>query len=341
VAAGQEGIVTDERFLVTGGTGCIGAWVVRDLVREGTPVTAVSSRARPDRLRLLLSGAELAALDLVAGDVADLVAMEALARDRGVTRIIHLAALQLPFCAADPVAGARVNVTGTAVMLEVARRIGIGRLVYASSAAVFGPRSHYRLDTGAELPADAVRHPTSFYGVYKVANEDAATVAWETQGTASIGLRPHSVYGPGRDQGMTSKPTVAMIAAAAGRPYHVAYGGRYQFQFADDAARTFIAAARTEQEGAEVYSLPGPAIGVDEVVMAIEQVAPSVAGRITVEDQELALPSAFDAAPLEAALGPQPLTPLEDGVRQTIETYRAAIADGRLDGAWLARVLGA
>jgi len=338
VSVGQEGIVADERFLVTGGTGCIGAWVVRDLVRGGVPVTVVSSRARPDRLRLLLSPAELAGLDLVAGDVAELAAVEALARDRGVTRIIHLAALQLPFCAADPVAGARANVTGTAVMLEVARRLEIGRLVYASSAAVYGPRAHYGLASGAVLPADAVRHATSFYGVYKVANEDAATVAWETQGVASIGLRPHSVYGTGRDQGMTSKPTVAMVAAAAGRPYHVAYGGRYQFQFAGDVARTFIAAARSEQPGAAVYSLPGPAIGVDEIVVEIERCAPA-SGRITIDASELALPSAFDAAPLEAALGPQPVTPLADGVRTTIETYRAALADGRLDQAWLERVL--
>ncbi len=333
--------MADERYLVTGGTGCIGAWVVRNLVREGLPVTVLSARGLPDRLRLLLSRDEVAGLDLVRGDVTDLETLEALGRDRGVTRLVHLAALQLPFCAANPVAGARVNVTGTAVMLELARRLEIGRLVYASSAAVYGPRAHYGLAAGDVLAADADRFPTSFYGVYKVANEDAAAVAWQTQGVASIGLRPHSVYGPGRDQGMTSKPTVAMIAAAAGRPYRVAYDGRYQFQFADDAARAFIAAARSGQPGAEVYGLPGPVIGVDEVVAAIEDAEPSVRGRITIETNELALPSAFDATPLVAAIGTQPTTPLADGVRVTIETYRAALADGRLDAAWLDRLLAA
>ncbi len=328
--------MTDERFLVTGGTGCIGSWVVRDLVRDGIPVTVLTSRRRLDRLALLLSAAEVAALDLVVADINDLPTLEATARSRGVTRIVHLAGMQFPLCAADPVNGARVNVQGTATMIELARRLEVGRLVYASSAAVYGPKTRY---PGTVVSADAELYPTSFYGVYKVANEQAARVAWETQGMASIGLRPHSVYGPGRDQGVTSKPTIAMIAAAADRGYHVNFGGAYQFQFADDAARAFIAAARSTLDGAAVFSLPGPAFGVDQVIAAIEAAAPAARGRITFEDRSLPFPGAFDGAPFEAAMGVQPLTPLEDGVRETIEVYRRAITDGRLDGAWLDRVL--
>jgi nucleoside-diphosphate-sugar epimerase len=327
-----------DRFLVTGGTGCIGSWVVRQLVREGAPVTVLTSSGRLDRLALVLSPSELAAQDVVEGDLLDVTSLEAVARDRGITRIVHLAALQFPFCAADPIKGARVNVEGTVAMFQLAKRLGIGRLVYASSAAVYGPAARYGVDV---LPADAELYPTSWYGVYKVANEQGARVAWETEGVASIGLRPHSVYGPGRDQGVTSKPTVAMIAAAAGRPYHVNFGGRYQFQFAEDAARAFVAAARADLDGAQVFSLPGPAFGVDEIVAAIEMAVPAAAGSITFEDRILPFPGAFDGAPLEAALGPLPQTPLADGVAATIAVYRSAIADGRLDGAWLDRVLSA
>ena len=209
-----------------------------------------------------------------------------------------------------------MNVEGTVAMFQLARRLGIGRLVYASSAAVYGPAARYGVDV---LPADAELYPTSWYGVFKVANEQGARVAWETEGVASIGLRPHSVYGPGRDQGVTSKPTVAMIAAAAGRPYHVNFGGRYQFQFAEDAARAFVAAARADLDGAHVYSLPGPAFGVDEIVAAIEAAVPAARGTITSEDRVLPFPGAFDGAPLEAALGPIPQTPLADGVAATID----------------------
>jgi nucleoside-diphosphate-sugar epimerase len=327
----------DERYLVTGGTGCIGAWVVRGLVRQGAAITVVSSRGSDARLRLILSEAELAEVEVARVDVCDLEALQTVARRARVGRIIHLAALQLPFCAADPIEGARVNVLGTAVLFELARRLEIGRLVYASSAAVFGPRTHYR---DAVVPMDAELFPTSHYGVFKMANEQAARVYWASWGVASTGLRPHSAYGPGRDQGVTSKPTVAMIAAAVGRPYHIDFGGACQFQFVEDVAAAFIAASRSGRPGAEVFSIGGPRISVDEVVAAIAEVEPGSRGAITHGERILPFPEAFDGAPLEAALGPQPVTPLYDGVRHTVERYREAIARGLVDSAFLDRVVG-
>ena len=330
--------MTDERFLVTGGTGCIGSWVVRTLVREGAPVTVLSSRNRLERLRLVLTDAELAGVEVVEGDVVDLEATEALARQSGVTSLIHLAAMQFPFCAADPVAGARVNVQGTVTMFELAKRLGIGRLVYASSAAVYGPKTRY---AEAVLGPDAELYPVSHYGVYKVANEQTARVYHANDGVSSIGLRPHSAYGPGRDQGITSRPTVAMIAAAAGRPYRIDFGGAAQFQYVEDVAHAFVSAARSEREGAEVFSVGGPRISVDEIVATIGAQEPWAKGRITHGDTALPFPEAFDGAPLDAALGVQPVTPLAEGVRMTIEAYRAAIRDGRVDDAFLNRVVGA
>jgi UDP-glucuronate 4-epimerase len=328
--------MADEHFLVTGGNGCIGAWVVRDLVAQGAAVTVYSGHGRPDRLRLVMSEPEIARIDMESGDINDLDTLESIFRRRPVTHVIHLAALQLPFCAADPIAGARVNVQGTQTMFELVRRSGIERMVYASSVAVYGPRSRYADEV---LPADAELFPTSFYGVYKVANEHSARVAWDTQGISSIGLRPHSIYGPGRDQGMTSKPTLALIAAAAGRPYHVEFGGRYQFQFAGDVAAWFIAAARSELDGAHVFNLPGPMIGVDEIVGAAIDLVPEARGHIDHGERQLPFPSAADGRPIEDVLGARPATPLRDGVQQTISAYRDGIARGLVDEAFLDRVL--
>lgn len=328
--------MSDERVLVTGGTGCIGAWVVRTLVREGVKVLVLSVDRQFDRLRLALTEEELERIGFLITDIADIDAVQAEARRHGINRIIHLAAMQFPFCAADPIRGARVNVGGTVTVFELAKRLGIERVVYASSAAVYGPASHYRETV---LPADAPFFPTSHYGVYKVANEGTARAYWENDGISSIGLRPHSVYGPGRDQGVTSKPTLAMIAAASNRPYHVNFGGSYQFQFVDDVARTFVRAARATATGAVAYSLGGSAYGVDEILRAIEAQEPAARGRLTNDDRPLPFPAAFDGGPIAEALGPQAETPLEAGIRATTDAYRAALTSGLIDQAYLDRVL--
>ncbi len=136
--------MVDEVVLVTGGTGCIGSWVVRNLVREGVPVVVLTAGRRSGRLGLILTDAELAAITFVTGDISGPGAARSAARQHRVTRIIHLAGMQFPFCAADPIRGAQVNVGGTVTVFELAKRIGIDRVVYASSAAVFGPRATTR-----------------------------------------------------------------------------------------------------------------------------------------------------------------------------------------------------
>jgi nucleoside-diphosphate-sugar epimerase len=130
-----------------------------------------------------------------------------------------------------------------------------------------------------------------------------------------------------------------MIAAAAGRPYHIPFNGRYQFQFADDAARAFLRAARAPFQGAAVFSIGGSVVGVDEIVACIEVNAPEARGRITFGDQPLLLPEAFDSRPIVESLGAAAETPLDEGVRRTLDCYRAALREGTLDAAYLDRVL--
>lgn len=316
-----------ERFLVTGALGCIGAWVVRTLVREGASTTVFDLAGDPHRLRLILTDDELGRVEFVSGDITDPAAVERALGECGATRLIHLAGLQVPFCKADPPAGARVNVLGTVNVFEAARRAGLPRLAYASSVAVFGHSEEY--PEGA-LDNEAPQRPHTHYGVYKRANEGTAGVYWEDSGLASVGLRPFAVYGPGRDQGLTSSPTRAMLAAAAGRPYHIPYGGRGDYQYAEDTARAFIRAACAPLEGARVFNLRGSAVHMREIIAAIEAAEPSARNRITFDDQPLPFPEDLDDAALQAALGPLEATPLERGVGSTIALFKRALADGRL-----------
>src|SRR5215213_6686883 len=254
----------ETRFLVTGSGGCIGAWTVAQLVHAGAPVVAFDASPDDHRLKLVLNDDELARLDRVTGDITDLEALERTLDEHGITHVIHLAALQVPFCRADPPLGARVNVVGTVNVFEaVARRNDrMGPIVYASSVAAYDALD----DTTTGAAMEGV--PSTLYGVFKRANEGTASVYAAEQGIRSVGLRPHTVYGPGRDQGLTSAPTVAMLHAAAGLPYELPFGGAYQLQYAPDVAAAFIRAAREPAAGAPVRDVGGPTVHTDEVIAA-------------------------------------------------------------------------
>jgi nucleoside-diphosphate-sugar epimerase len=322
--------MAEERCLITGALGCIGAWAVRNLLLEGVPTTIFDLGGSDHRLRLLLDDGQLARVPIIRGDITDLAAVEAALASSGATQIIHLAALQVPFCKADPPLGARVNVVGTVNLFEAAKRAGVRRLVYASSVAVYGRSEEYG---EGPLGADAPLSPRTHYGVYKQANEGTARVYWYDDGISSIGLRPYTVYGPGRDQGLTSGPTRAMVAAAVGKPYQIPFSGRQGLQYADDAARLFIQAARAPFEGAAVYNLRGSVARMEDIVAAIEAAEPAARGKISFAGAPLPFPEEIDDAELRAALGAPTFTPLEQGVAQSIAHFKQAIAAGRMDPA--------
>ena len=319
--------MTTERVLVTGASGCIGAWIVRNLVREHVPAAALSLSGDLRRMKLIMSADELAQMRIFTGDVSDLDFVVQALEGSQATHVLHLAALQLPFCKADPVQGARTNVVGTVNVFEAAKRVGLCRVVYASTTAVYGPEAEYG---PGPLQHDAPLNPRSHYGVFKQANEAGARVYWLEEGLSSIGLRPYVVYGPGRDQGLTSTPTKAMLAAAAKRPYPITFGGRFCFQYVDDVAKTFIAAMRSPFEGAEVFNLGGDSVEVPEIIRAIEQAEPAVRGRLTYADAPLPFPGVVDNSRLRQVLGALPQTPLTEGVAETIAIFRQALAQGTI-----------
>jgi nucleoside-diphosphate-sugar epimerase len=318
-----------ERFLVTGALGCIGAWTVRLLVREGVPVVAYDLAEDRKRLRLILSDDELSGVDFVRGDITDLDAVGRALDDHGITNVIHLAALQVPFARANPPLGALVNVVGTVTIFEAARARAdrIERVVYTSSIAAFDAGD---ANGDGILHLDATAHPTTHYGVYKLANEGNARVYWLDNGLSTIGFRPVTVYGPGRDQGMTSGPTKAILSAVAGRPYHIAFGGRTLLQYVEDVGRALISASRSPLTGAHVFNLAGSLTGMDELVEVIETEIPGSRGLITFEPEPLPFPAAVETTGIEA-IGDAPVTPLRDAVRRTADIFRNGIERHAID----------
>jgi len=318
-----------QTFLVTGALGCIGAWAVeRHLARGDTPVV-FDMGTDPRRIRALVGGDALERIKFVQGDIADPDALRACIESHGVQRIVHLAGLQVPFCRADPMLGARVNVLGTVNVFETAKACGIDRVAYASSAAVYEREDEVRADGAPD--ESATPHPNSHYGVYKLANEGTARVSFMENGTSSIGLRPLTVYGVGRDQGMTSGPTKAIKATVVGRPYTIGFGGRTDFLYAKDCAEAFLAAAESGPDGAHVFNLSGDAMEVTAFTAELAIQASESRELIVVDGPELPVPGAIDGARLNEVLPGLPHTAIADGIAETLARFRALHAAGSLD----------
>jgi UDP-glucuronate 4-epimerase len=312
--------MTEQHFLVTGALGCIGAWVVRNLVQAGVKTTIYDLGSDLQRLRLIMNDEEMAKITFAeSGDITNLENLKRTVVESQISHIIHLAALQLPFCRANPSLGAQVNVTGTVNVFEAARHAGIKQLVYASSIAVYGPRNSY---PEGLLRHDAPVNPQNHYGVYKLANEGSARIYYAEAGISSIGLRPYTIYGPGRDQGITSAPTNAMQAAASGEGFHIPFGGISAYQHADDVAKIFIQAANTPFNGAGVFNLKGEIAHISEVVALIEEIAPEVQGKITFDETPLPLPDGADDSELVKLLGTLSNRSLKDGIAATISHFK-------------------
>ncbi len=315
-----------ESIFITGALGCIGAWVAKHLVERGDLPVAFDLGDDRRRLRDVMDEDELARVRFVQGDLCELEALVRALEESGARRIIHLAGLQVPLCRADPARGALVNVLGTIQVFEAAKRLGIERVVYASSAAV------YRAARGAPPPAEGDEaDPATHYGVYKRANEGNARVYFEESGISSIGLRPLTVYGVGRDFGLTSGPTRAMKAAVAGRSFHIPFSGATDFHYVADTAAAFIACADRGPRGAHVFNLHGVTAEVSRVVELITELEPASRGKIRFAGPPLPLPPELDGSAIARALPGLPLTPLEAGIRATLERFRELRERGSLD----------
>jgi nucleoside-diphosphate-sugar epimerase len=267
---------------------------------------------------------DLSHVRFITGDITDAAAVLSALSVSGAERVIHLAGLQVPTCKADPLAGALVNVAGTLNVFEGARTTGIKSIVYASSAAVYGLN-----DGDGALDETVQCEPTTHYGVFKRANEGNARVYFLDHGIDSVGLRPLTVYGVNRDTGQTSDPTKAMKSAVLGRPFHIRFAGATDFQYVADTAATFISCADKTPEGAHVFNLHGETVTVERIAKFINNHADG--DLITFGGPAIPIPAAMDDTAIRNIMTELPSTPLEVGVRETMQKFAALRDAGRLD----------
>ncbi|MGI9296902.1 MAG: NAD-dependent epimerase/dehydratase family protein [Gammaproteobacteria bacterium] len=306
--------------LVTGAGGCIGAWTVRMLLRQNAAVTAFDLSSDRRRLELLCDDpAEVSGAVWETGDIADGARVAEVFAKHKPAAVIHLAALQVPYCIANPELGARANVCGTVNIFQSAKECGAA-VAYASSVAA----------TAMETPA---AWKQTLYGAYKICNEQTARAYWEEDGVPSIGIRPAVVYGAGRDRGMSAAPTAAMLAAALGREYRVPFTGAVGFVHAAEAAAAFVGAARAATEGAKVFALNGCCKTVEEVCEMIQSRVDGA--KISCAGAPLPFPSGDgdEDAPLRECVGEYPRPSFAEGLAETMDFFARRVREGRMGAA--------
>jgi nucleoside-diphosphate-sugar epimerase len=319
-----------KRFLITGAKGFIGAWIAKTLLEGGDQPNVFDIDPGSQRLSAILSESQLKEVNFIQGDVTKYTDLDRAIAENGITHILHLAGLQVPGCAADPLRGAIVNVLGTLNIFEVARkrRDLVQRIVYASSAAVFGPEEFYG---GATVPEGAALLPTTHYGVFKQCNEGNARVYFLNDDIPSVGIRPWAVYGAGRDLGITSGPTKAIKAAVLRRPYIIGLTGAIDLQYVRDTARIFIRCAERDIPGAKAYTPRGSVVRVEEFIRMLEQLLPQAHGLIKAQGKHVPIAPDLDDSALKHDLGEVPSTPLEEGIRETANIFERLAQEGRLE----------
>lgn len=330
------------KIFITGGTGCIGSAAIAQLLEDSTveKIVVATRSSNADPLKLWLGESLDPRIEFVKLDVSDYAAIERVLLDVDPTAIVHLGAYQSPDCSADHSGGMAINTGGTMALFDAAEKLNnLKRFVFASSAAVYGMRSMYAQDI---IDEDAALAPPNHYGIWKLAGEHLARLFQDNTGVPTVCLRLNTTYGKGRDKGKTSAPTNALKAIALGAnagtamPFAMPYQGRENYHFVEDVGACFAACTTQDYDGFGAFNIPGKTIPIESFLqLAIAQAKELGIGdfaSLSIVDD--APPNLFvcdlDHAKITSTFSNLPVTPIEDGIRQSLIEFKAMAENGTL-----------
>ena len=232
----------DSTCMVIGGAGFIGSFIVKELLKEDIAQVIIYdnfARGKKENITFCLENKRCR---LCQGDIREQdVLQEAM---KGVDYVFCTAALWLLHCIEFPRTAFDVNITGTFNVLEACVKNNIKKLIWSSSASVYGD--------AMELPMTEM-HPfnnKNFYGATKIAGEAMITSFNNQYGLPVIGLRYMNVYGPGQDQNAAYTGVIPILLNKidAGETLVINGDGTqaYDFIYVEDAARCNIDALKSE-----------------------------------------------------------------------------------------------
>lgn len=309
-------------YLITGGMGCIGSYVIRDLLNAGEKLIVFDSIHDLTIPKLVLSPQQLEGFTFVQGDITDLPHVLRTVKEHKVDRIIHLASWQVPACDANPPQALKVVCEGTINMFEAARIFNLKRVVWASTVAVFGAPEDYNHQ---QIKNDAPHYPKFIYGACKSLNERYASFYFDNYNVDIIGLRFTAVYGVGRTRGMSSFSTKMIEDAAMGRPSVVPFGDdAVDWQYVEDVSQSILMACTCPTTSTRVFNVSGGIRPVREAAKYLKQIVPDA--KITLESGVFGISWDYDATPVAEEIGFTPMYSMEEGIQKTVSRFRELAA---------------
>ena len=310
-------------YLVTGGTGFVGAYVVRELLEAGQQVTVFDLFANREFLADVLGGAPGEAVSVLSGDVTDLPLLLRTMREARVQRVVHLAATLTSSSEANPLRTIRVNCEGTINVFEAALALGLSKVVWASSVAVFGAAER----SGEHIANDAYHAPLGLYGAVKSMNERLGVHYQRRRGLDNVGLRFTTVYGYGKALTIPRGTGVDYLTELLEKPAVGAAGtitngaDVLDWLYAEDAARAVRLAAEAPPSSSPGLTICGETRSMQDAIACVRQLLPEVNLRVTTERPGIV--ASYDPAVTEAAIGYSCQFSMEEGFRKTINAVRA------------------
>ena len=236
-------------YLVTGGAGFIGSYLVRYLLNKGERVRVLDNFSTGHRSNL---SEVISSLELLEGDITNIQSVQEAVY--GVDYILHQAALpSVPRSVEDPLSSHDANASGTLNLLIGAKEAGVRRLVYASSSSVYG--------ANPQLPkVETMRtEPLSPYAVAKLAAENYCSVYHRLYGLETVSLRYFNVFGPRQDPNSPYSGVVSrFIDAIKNEKQPTIYGDGEQtrdFTYVDNVAQANFVACHEDKAAGGVYNI--------------------------------------------------------------------------------------
>ena len=325
------------RVLVTGSGGCIGSAAVDWLLEEGAEEVIGFNRSQ----QLSSVADQNPRLSFVTGDVADFSRLREVVGELQPSHVLHLAALQTPDCRDYPMRGLEVNLVGTANLFRACSeglKKPLERFVFASSGAVYGPRSLY--GSNGVCPEDPYQ-PFNLYGYWKIAGEGMAQAFHQATGAPTVSLRLATTYGPGRDRGFTAAGTHALKAVALGVPFEVPYKGHEHYHFSPDVGAGFGCAVLHPFSGYGAYNLRGTSQRIEKFLELLRQDA---CNRSLSDHYKVSIAPDAEETPFVYELNDEstvsafpemPLTDLRQGIAESLDFFLGAIENGELSANFL------